>query len=415
MAHPRPRGPWPVIGALVWLGLALAPALGSAADATRLQPETYERLTQIFIDLELGQTEEAVQALESLRDRSLRPYDRAIVRETLGHAYAQRGDYRRAAEAFEAALEPGILGAEKRAHILFQLGQMQFATERSAAAADTLARYLQAAEEPKHEAWRLLAQARFDLGRWRGVEEAIDALLRRSDAPDADWYRLKLAAQLERGAYRAAAKTLEAMIQRWPDRRTYWRDLASVYRQADQPAKALAVRELMYARGLITEPSAIRDLARLAMAEGRPFRAGEILSQALERGQLRATVDTLDLLARAWQLARETDKAEAVLARAAAKARDGQLHLRLARLQYEDEDWQSLAESAQKALDQGGLDRPGQAALLLGIARFRQGETQAARAAFQRAQSDASTRQDAASWLEYLKRQATRETTAGSG
>ena len=90
---------------------------------------------------------------------------------------------------------------------------------------------------------------------------------------------------------------------------------------------------------------------------------------------------------------------------------DGEYHLREALLLNEDGDWEGVAAAAGRALEKGGLDRPGEAWMLRGVALAELARYRQALAAFQSAarEGDAAARRNAAAWIAYVR---DREATA---
>jgi predicted negative regulator of RcsB-dependent stress response len=125
------------------------------------------------------------------------------------------------------------------------------------------------------------------------------------------------------------------------------------------------------------------------------------------------------LVGEAWVQAREPRRAIAPLGRALAAGAKAEVALRLARLHLDLEEWDAAASVLETALERGGLQRPDQARLMLGIAEFNRGGHAAARRAFLAAREDGRSGAAAERWLGYLDEEARRrrllEASAGSG
>jgi predicted negative regulator of RcsB-dependent stress response len=119
----------------------------------------------------------------------------------------------------------------------------------------------------------------------------------------------------------------------------------------------------------------------------------------MREGHVPETAEIWRLLADAWVAARNRDKAERPLERAAAHASDGQLYLRLAHVQIEREEWTAARKSLTHALEKGGLSDPGNAQLLLGIASASDSDWKGARKAFEAAAGYEGTASAAKQWL----------------
>jgi Tfp pilus assembly protein PilF len=143
-------------------------------------------------------------------------------------------------------------------------------------------------------------------------------------------------------------------------------------------------------------------LASLYLDQRQYARGAEVLEKGIAEGRIEPSTKTLDALATAWFKAGDPAKAESVLRRAAEGASDGRADLRLGQLLVEERKWEPAAAALESALRKGGLDQPATAELLLGIARFEQGEYSAARAALEKAAAADKTRAEAREWLEEL-------------
>ncbi len=127
-----------------------------------------------------------------------------------------------------------------------------------------------------------------------------------------------------------------------------------------------------------------------------------MLEQEFESGRLPPTVERRLLLADAWELAREPDRAIGCLQSAGDGAAPAIL-ARLGRLQYRVRDWQA-AWSTLSSAARAGQSEPAHAetVLLAGIAALKAGETDAAAALLGQAREFEATRVRAQRWLDSL-------------
>ena len=125
----------------------------------------------------------------------------------------------------------------------------------------------------------------------------------------------------------------------------------------------------------------------------------------IDKGVIEPDVTSLRMLADAWMLAKEYDKAEDALNRAAQRADDGELYLRLAQIHAEQAEWTEALAAARRAVERGNLKRPDQARMTEGLALYNMDRLEEAKAAFSRAsryeQSEAAARQ----WTSYISRE----------
>ena len=178
--------------------------------------------------------------------------------------------------------------------------------------------------------------------------------------------------------------------------------LANAYWGRNDSAKALPLAQSAVSKRADAPEAWLRLLASLYLDQRQYERGAEVLEQGLAEGRIEPSTKTLDALATAWFKAGDPAKAESVLRRAAENASDGRADLRLGQLLVEEKKWEPGAAALESALRKGGLDQPATAELLLGIARFEQGEYGAARVALEKAAATDKTRAEAREWLEEL-------------
>src|SRR5690606_3560921 len=127
-----------------------------------------------------------------------------------------------------------------------------------------------------------------------------------------------------------------------------------------------------------------------------------ILEQGLQNGTIDSTEQNWRLLAQAWQLAQEDEKALPALSRAASMANDGEIDVRLAQAYMNLARWEECAEAARTGIRKGDLNRADQANLILGTCLIKQKKWDEARQAIQAAARDERSRRAAEQWLSYI-------------
>ena len=201
--------------------------------------------------------------------------------------------------------------------------------------------------------------------------------------------------------YQQVVDILEELIKLFP-KKQYWMQLASIYGELDNQKKQLAVLELAYLQGFLKTENEILSLASLLLNNDLYVRAGKILSKGLDDGVITSTLEHWRLLAQAWTMAQENEKAIPALTRAAELSPDGKLDVILAQTYMNLNRWDDSIATARRALSKGGLSRPDQAHVMLGQALFELDRFDEARAAFLAAQADQRSRQLAAQWINYI-------------
>ncbi len=178
--------------------------------------------------------------------------------------------------------------------------------------------------------------------------------------------------------------------------------LVAVYGALEREEDALAALSLADRLGLLESSQERRRLVQLQLFRGIPLAAAQLLERDLAAGRIEDSQRHLELLANAWTLAREDERAREPLTRAAEAAEDGRLWLRLGRIHLNAGRWADAQRAIERALARGGLDDEGAAQLLLGVARYERGRYEEARRAFERALAHRKTRPSARVWLELI-------------
>jgi tetratricopeptide (TPR) repeat protein len=370
-----------------------------------VRPRTAEVFEQVREHLGADRYDEAEAALEKLRLGRLNPLERAHVHRLNGYVAYGRGDLADAVARLAQALDGEGLPPSERADVLFQIAQIHGLERRWKDVVATLEAWFQVVERPNSLGYYLLALAHYQL------EDLDRALLPAKKAveiaktPQQAWFQLLLAIHLTRKDYAAATPVALELVERYPSVGVaQWLQLSALYAATGDDERALGVLELAYRKGLLREDRDLRRLLQVTLSRGIPHRAAQILEQELAEKRVREDADAYELLSMSWLLAREIAKAEGPLARAAALAEKGDLYVRLAQVHLMQEEWEEAAAALREALAKGGLDDPGSAQLLLGVAYYNENKLNEARSWFARAHQSGETREQAETWLDQIDR-----------
>lgn len=362
---------------------------------------TAKRFTTVVELLEKSQYAEARAKLEKLNFGRLNVYERALGYRLLAYAAFGVEDFEAAVDYFEKAVEQEALQIDEEASVRFNVAQLYAALERWQKVIDTLQLWFRYVEEPNPLAYYLLAIAHYQLEEFDlALDPAIQAVALAPE-PREGWLQLLSALYLQKEDYDSAVPVLERLVTKFP-KKPYWVQLSLIYGARGDYKESLAVQQLAYTLGLLTDDSDLRRLARSYLYHQIPYPAARVLEKGLEEGRIEPDQEVLELLGNSWIAAREFGEAVEPLARAAALSSDGRLYLRLAQVHVQREEWEQASELVQKALEKGGLEDPGRAQLLLGISLYSEGRVEQARSVFVRARAHDSSRTEANAWLEHI-------------
>lgn len=392
-----------VAGALLALAL-LAGASGTVcASGPRLSPLAYKVLVQVQELMDQGKYRAVEQQVKKLLPQLVaRGYDQAVALQTLAGAQAARNDYTHAAQSLRKSLDLNVLPPDNQQRVRYDLAQLYLASDAPGMAVSVLESWFEHADQPTGDAWFLLGLARVQAKHYRQAIEPLQKAIAAVESADETWYQTLLSAYFELDALHECATTLEKMVRLFPDR-DYWQQLAGVYLALEQDGRALTTLELAWRQDRLSGESDLLQLAQLYLAQRIPFKAAQLLEREMDRGRIGIDAGNLELLAGAWAEACERDKAIAVYQRAMHAGARVSVGLQVAQLYIEDERWRDAARVLAASLHKGGLDKPGEAWLLLGIARFESAQPERARDAFARAMAYDEERSEARAWLDHLQ------------
>ena len=390
--------------AALLIGMQPLEALSAGAASRQLSEHSYKQLSKIHTLMDKERYPEALAGLDRMRPRVERkPYEHAVLLQTYGHLYARQEQYPQAIAVLEQGLNLAVLPEAASQQALYLLAQLQLATADYQAATISLERWFELEQQPAPAAHALAGTAYAYAKRYPDAVKHLRKAIELSQNPDKNWYRQLLAVYYESSQYQAAVKLLQQLITQSAGDKDYWLQLSGVYRELGNDAQSLAVMELAYLRGLLTEETELVNLARYYLYMELPYKAGQLLEKALREGSINPGIENWRLLNDTWVRAREPGLALAATERAMEFTRDADLHLVRAQLLADREQWTDALREAEAAITIGGLDQPGKAHLLKGIAHYNLQQLHRAQVSFEHARDFEDTLKQAERWLTHVE------------
>lgn len=338
-------------------------------------------------------------ALAELRMDRLSPFERGRVEQILFSIEYNTGNFDAALEHLRQAIDSGGLNAQEVSNLRYQIAQLHIQQENYADGAAALEEWFETAQNPNSAAYYLLAIAYYQQDDLERALEPAEQAVELTDRPQEGWLTLLLGMYLQLERYDDSIPLLERLVMMEPENEDYWTRLAAIYQQVEDYEKALAVLQLAYTAGLLTDDSEIERLVDMLRFNEIPHRGARILEEALEEETIERDSDAYNKLADAWIQAREFDEAIPPLERAAELSDNGDLYVRLGQVHVQREDWPSATTALRNALDKGDLDDEANAQLMMGIALFEQEQPQEAREWFQRVSRSDEVGDTARDWI----------------
>ncbi|MEP4890080.1 MAG: tetratricopeptide repeat protein [Aliiglaciecola sp.] len=345
-----------------------------------LRTRVYDQLARAQKVADEGNTAEALEILDVVKSKesSMNSYELAMLHNFYGFIYYNVEDYDKAIASFEAVVEQQPIPESFEQSTLFSLAQLQMMRGNYDKTIEYLERWeaLQPGKLPVKNLV-LKAQAMYQKKDYNAASEYInEAILQQENSEegykvDENWYVLQRAIYYELKQPEKVTKVLEKMVKLF-DRPEYWVQLAGMYGELGFEKKQLAILEAAYQSDYITKAADVFNLAQLYYYHQVPYKGARLMEQAMENGVLEKNLRNLKFLAQTWTLAKEHEKAVPVMRSAAALSEDGELDAQLAQILLNMDRFEEAIESAQTALEKGGLRNQGTTHLVLGMSYFNQ-------------------------------------------
>jgi len=358
------------------------------------------KATQLFADKKY---DESSAVLARLNPKRLNNYERAMVYKYQAYNAYGKEQVPVAIELLRKALAEQILTKQDSQDILFQIAQMQMGKDDFESAIATLKEWFASAEKPGANAYFTLAICHYQLRNLDDAVEPAKKAIELAETPQQGWYQLLLAIYLTKEDYASATPVLVQLLEHYPKvGKAYWVQLATLYGVQKDIPRALAIMQLAHRQKLLDEDANVRKLASLLQSEDIPIRSVKVLEQGFEQKILKEDETAYELLGNSWILAREADKAEPALVKAAELSSKGTLFVRLGQVRLLKEDYDGAKAALKNALAKGGLDDPGAVELLLGITYYNAGQAGEARSWFAKSRRSEKSRPTADAWLKHI-------------
>ena len=374
-----------------------APPPAGAIDAA-----TGKILTEAIEALNKENYAGATAAVAKLKLDQLSPYERSRTEQIMATIESSRDNYAGAQKHLQAAIDAGGLNEKEVQDTRYQIAQMFLAQEKWKEGAAALEDWFRTAKEPNGAAYYLLAVAYYQMEDFKRAIVPAQKAVDLTDKPQEGWVQLVLALYLQKDQYANAVPLLKKLINMAPDKKTYWQQLSSVYGQMEDYKKSLAVAQLAYNGGILTEDADVRRLADLQLFNDAPYRCGLTLEEAVQKKLVKVDFKLYEKQANCWIAARDFAKAIDPLNRAAEMSSNGDLFVRLGEVQVQRNEWAGAVAALQNGLRKGGLKDPGNAQVLLGIAQYNQKNYAGAKDAFTRARNFDKHRKMADGYLQLI-------------
>lgn len=377
-----------------------------------MREKTYKQLSEAQVAAEAENYQAALNILNSLsRDDSLNSYEKAQMYNFYAFIYYSQDRYRDAIRAYENVLAQPELPEALENGTIYSLAQLYFQSEDYRKSIQLMERWFRIAKNPGPEPYVIVAQAYYQLKDYRNalpnIETAMRIARQQGKRVKENWLLLQRLFYYELNDYAKSEEVLKELIRLYP-KKIYYTQLSATYHELNDDKKQLAALELAHMQGMLTQGRELLNLAQLYVANGVPYKGAKILQEGIDNNVIEARESNLRLLSQSWFMAGEFEEAIPPLRRAAQISDDGDLYVRLAQSYLNLERHAEAVEALRAGLQKGGVRRPGDAQVMLGMSLYELDRLEQARSAFTVAANYDANERTARQWINHIGKEAER-------
>jgi len=376
-----------------------------------MRNRVYAQLARAQKMADEGQKTEGLEVLDTVKDRinSLNSYEKAMLWNFYGFMHYGNDNLSSAIESFEKVVAEEAIPKSLRGSTLYSLAQLSMQQQDYDKSLSYLNIWKKVNAKPLTSTQQMFfAQIYYQNKNYTEslayVNEAVEQMTAKNETPKENWLILQRANYYELKQPKNVVKVIEDLV-RYHDKPKYWIQLSGMYGEIGEEEKQLAIMESAYQAGYVTSSQDIITLVQLYRFHGVPYKAADLLSKAIEKGEVAAEEKYLDMLAQSFISAKDDEKAIPVLVKAAEIAETGKFDAFLAQSYLNLEKWELAIASAKTAIKRGGVDRLGNMHLVIGMSNFNLKKFDESLNAFKDAQQLKESAKTAKQWYNYVERE----------
>lgn len=374
-----------------------------------LRNKVYEKLAEAQAAAEAKDMRGAARILDEMiakgGKKALNSYELANVYNLYAFIEYSRENYNGALKQYNNVVSQPDIPLAMEINTRFTIAQLYFVQEQWQKGINALLKWFNMTESPNANAYVLLSQGYYQLKDYNksltNVEKAISMYEAKGKVPKEQWYNLARFLYFEKNNVSKTVEVLEVLLKHYP-KKNYWVQLSHMYGEQKKETQQLAAMETAYVQDMLDKGSEQVTMAYLYLNAEVPYKAARVMDGGLKNKSIDSTSKNWEIAGAAWRQAQEVDKSIPAMEQAASKAETGELYARLGNVYLDGDQFKKAISSLNKGLKRGGVKRPDQARLALGMAYFNDGQYKGARNAFQAAGRDERSSKIAKQWIAYM-------------
>ena len=408
--------------------------------ARALQSSTAKKMAKVYEALEVvdekGEPAPDMQIVLSILTElrndmaNLKSYDRSVMWNAWAFVYFQDGDYPKAMDAYSRLINEPEVTIGLRVQALLSLAQLNLLQENYAKGIELILQWMSEVETVTAQSYSLLGQAYYQTGNFKkalsSMETAVTMAEEEGYKPRENWYVIMAASigemKEEIGEKESLLRQIdiyEILVNLFP-KKQYFIQLGGGYGQLGRERDYMITLKAAYQKDFLNRESEYLALTQLLLLNQNPYWAAEVF----ENGQkkmitivdekteeekivpvVKDTEKNLKLLADAWRMAQEIDRAIPILEKAAKMSKDGESYVLLGNLYLSEDRLEEAASAINKGLEKGKIKKLSPVYLTLGQVYFELQEYDNAKKNFRIAarDKDKKIKQQANNWIKYTE------------
>ena len=408
--------------------------------ARALQASTAKKMAKVYEALEVvddkGEPDPDMETVLSIlnelrRDMAnLKSYDRSVMWNAWAFVYFNDGKYDQAMDAYYNLINEPEVTIGLRVGALLSLAQLHLVQENYKEGIELILQWMNEVEKVTAQSYSLLGQAYYQTGDFRkslsSMETAVTMAEEEGYKPRENWYVIMAASigelKKEIGEKESLLRQIdiyEILVNLYP-KKQYFIQLGGSYGQLGRERDYMITLKAAHQKDFLNKESEYLALTQLLLLNQNPYWAAQvfvsgqkkmitIVDEKTEEEKVvpvvKDTEKNLKLLADAWRMAQEIDKAIPVLEKAANMSKDGESYVLLGNLYLSEDRVEKAVEAINKGLEKGKVKKLSQVYLTLGQAYFELEKFEEAKKNFRIAarDKDKKIKQQANNWIKYTE------------
>ena len=332
--------------------------------ARALQASTAKKMAKVYEALEVvddkGEPDPDMETVLSIlnelrRDMAnLKSYDRSVMWNAWAFVYFNDGKYDQAMDAYYNLINEPEVTIGLRVGALLSLAQLHLVQENYKEGIELILQWMNEVEKVTAQSYSLLGQAYYQTGDFRkslsSMETAVTMAEEEGYKPRENWYVIMAASigelKKEIGEKESLLRQIdiyEILVNLYP-KKQYFIQLGGSYGQLGRERDYMITLKAAHQKDFLNKESEYLALTQLLLLNQNPYWAAQvfvsgqkkmitIVDEKTEEEKVvpvvKDTEKNLKLLADAWRMAQEIDKAIPVLEKAANMSKDGESYVLL--------------------------------------------------------------------------------------